>query len=139
MDPRDRLRLRLAGSACASCGHAYRGDDVRVLAQRDEVAFIRFRCSRCRVERLVLWADETADDDGERSAEFACGEFSARDEARFRGRAPVDEDDVRAARAFLDGYAGDARRLVDRPRIDARGGRRDDHGHGWSGRGAAGR
>ncbi len=109
MDPRDRLRLRLAGSACTACGRRYGGDDVRVLAQREDVAFVRLRCRGCGVETLALVTGGPAEHDG-----FAAppGDLTPADEARLADGRPVDADDVLAVHRFLADYEGDLRGLL---------------------------
>ncbi|HEX8940184.1 MAG TPA: hypothetical protein VF763_08465 [Candidatus Limnocylindrales bacterium] len=122
MDPRERLRLRLAGSACARCGRPYRGDDVRVLAQRESLAFVRSVCRGCGGEALDLLTD--LDDDPASAPSLALPPRPAAPDA-------VRLEDVRAMRAFLARYRGDVRGL-----LDGRG--QGSQGHGDRGSGSGG-
>ena len=121
MDPRDRLRDSLAGVGCTACGASVPADRIRILAERDDLTFVEFRCAGCGSEALGLVV--LSGDDGEPVTDVArYGEFGADDEARLTGPA-LDVDDVRRMRTFLDGWQGALRTLVDPDRrLDAGGG-----------------
>jgi hypothetical protein len=114
MDPRDRLRDSLAGVGCTACGARVPADRIDVLAEREDLAFVQFRCASCGSSSLGLVVRE--DDaigvtDAPRADTARYGEFDAADEARLTGPA-IDADDVRRMRAFLERYRGDLRTLV---------------------------
>lgn len=114
MDPRDRLRARLAGSSCTACGVPTRPDRIRLLARRDELAFVRVGCDACGSEALAIVT--VAEEDPERPLRTdaaAYGEFGPMDEVRFADARAVETDDVLAMRVFLAGFHGDVRTLVD--------------------------
>ena len=114
MDPRDQLRPLLDGVGCTVCGSPVPGKRIRILAHRDDLAFVELSCPACRSTTLGMLL---AADDPERGpvldvAPF--GELSPADEARRAGVGPITIADVRAARAFLEGWQGDLAGLLDR-------------------------
>jgi NAD-dependent SIR2 family protein deacetylase len=113
MDPRDRLRARLAGSSCTACGASTHLDRIHLLARRDELVFVRVGCDACGSEALAIVM--VAEDDPERPLRTdaaAYGEFGPMDEVRFAHARAVETDDVLAMRLFLAGFHGDVRTLV---------------------------
>jgi len=54
MDPRDRLRPIPAGAACTACGAPVPTSEIRILARRDDVAFVELACRSCGSEALAL-------------------------------------------------------------------------------------
>jgi hypothetical protein len=54
MDPRDRLRPLPAGAACTACGAAIPPSRIRILAHRDDVAFVELACPTCGSDALGL-------------------------------------------------------------------------------------
>jgi hypothetical protein len=110
MDPRDGLPPLLDGVGCTVCGATVPGDRIRVLAHRDDLAFVELACPGCGSTTLgLLLASDDAP--GGRVLDVApFGELTAEEEARRAGAGPVTAADVRAARDFLAGFRGD---LVD--------------------------
>ena len=97
MDPRDDLDSLSGGVDCAACGILVPGDGVRVLARRDDIAFVEIHCPACRSESLgiVVATDDDADDDPIAVGPgVTYGEFGPSDEERFRGAAPIGAADV---------------------------------------------
>ena len=120
MDPRDRLRPLLDGVGCTACGGLVPGDRIRVLAHRDDLAFVELDCPSCASTTLglLLAGDDPA---GAPILDVApYGELTARDEARRASTGPITTADVRAAREFLDGWRGDLIGLLDEPGEDGR-------------------
>ena len=117
MDPRDHLRDSLAGVGCTACGAGVPADRIDVLAERDDLVFVQFRCAACGSDALGLVVVE---DEGDGPAALVSadtaryGEFGAADELRFTGPA-IDTDDVRRMHAFLERHTGDLRSLLDGP------------------------
>lgn len=116
MDHGDRLRSALAGVGCTACGSALPAAGVRVLAERDGLAFLGLDCAACGSSTLGMLTWPEADEPPSGRLDIArWGEFGPRDEARLGGRLPLDSDDVIAMHRFLAGYHGDLRRLLDEP------------------------
>ena len=117
MDPRDHLRDSLAGAGCTACGAGVPADRIDVLAERDDLVFVQFRCVACGSEALGLVVLEDEDDGAPRTITadtLRYGEFGAADEARFTGPA-IDEDDVRRMHTFLERHTGDLRSILEGP------------------------
>ncbi|HSK52164.1 MAG TPA: hypothetical protein VLA44_05360 [Clostridia bacterium] len=114
MDPRDGLRPLLDGVGCTACGVTVPAGRIRLLAHRDDLAFVELDCPGCASTTLGLLL---ASDDGAGGhvldvAPF--GELSPDDEARRAASGPISAADVRAARDFLAGWRGDLVGLLGR-------------------------
>jgi hypothetical protein len=106
MDPRDRPRPLHDGAACTACGATVPTGRIRVLAQRDDVAFVELDCPACDSTTLALLLDpiglegsSTLDVD----QDLATGQMSV-------GRSvvrPITEADVEALRRDLADWDGD--------------------------------
>ena len=100
MDPRDDLDSLGGGVDCAACGGSVPTDRIRVLARRDDIAFVEIHCPACRSESLgiVVAADDDAVDDEDSAVPVgpgrAYGEFGPDDVERFRGASPIGLGDV---------------------------------------------
>lgn len=115
MDPQDRLRDLIGGADCAVCRRRVPLAGVRLLASREDLAFVELTCAACGSVALgiVVEIDET-DGSPRRVLEGASpGELMPEDEARLAGSPPIGAADVLAMRDFLAGYGGDLRSLVD--------------------------
>jgi hypothetical protein len=113
--------MALMGSGCARCGELYAPNGIRVLAQREGIAFVQLVCFSCQVQTLALvtGVDAVAGEDPHEPA-WADGpaEGQPAPDAARDGRKPglrqapvISEDDVLEMRSFLAGYEGDARGL----------------------------
>ncbi len=112
MDPRDDLDSLAGGVDCAACGRFVPTDRIRVLARRDDIAFVEIHCAACRSESLGIVIAGT-DDDREQTAVGpgrAYGEFGPGDEERFREALPIDRADLDRVRDLLS--RGDLGALV---------------------------
>lgn len=128
MDPRDRLRPLLDGVGCTVCGVLVPADRIRILAHRDDLAFVELACPSCASTTLglLLAPDEP---DGAAVLDVApFGELTPDDEARRAGATPISAADVTAAREFLAAWRGDLVGLLDPDRDDGAGGRRNAPG-----------
>jgi hypothetical protein len=117
MDPRDHLRDSLAGVGCTACGAGVPADRIDVLAERDDLVFVQFRCIACGSEALGLVVIEDEQDGAGRTVTadmLRYGEFGAADEARLTGPA-IGEDDVRRMHTFLERHTGDLRSILEGP------------------------
>jgi len=99
MDPRDDLDSLADGVDCAACGQFVPTDRIRVLARRDDIAFVEIHCLACRSESLgiVIASDDQDDpDDGAVAVGpgLAYGEFGPGDEERFREALPIGSADL---------------------------------------------
>ena len=92
----------LLGAGCARCGQPYGAQGVRVLAQREDIAFVQLVCFACQIQTLAL----------------VTGVPASGDEAGFPAASSdgprITEADVLEMRSFLAGYKGDMRTLLGR-------------------------
>jgi hypothetical protein len=101
--------MALLGSGCVRCGQPYPASGIKVLAQRDEIAFVQLICFNCQVQTLAL---VTGVDSLASGADGAADGVDA--DAAGRTAWPISVDDVLEMHDFLDGYEGDLRSLLDR-------------------------
>lgn len=113
MDPRDDLDSLAGGVGCAACGELVPTDRVRVLARRDDIAFVEIQCAACRSESLaIVMGPSPADDstrysatdiDGPDGADVAgrYGEFGPGDTTRFRDAGPIGSADLALVHELL--------------------------------------
>jgi hypothetical protein len=119
MDPRDDLDSLGADVDCAACGGTVPNDRIRVLARRDDIAFVEIHCPACRSESLgiVVASDDDADGADDVSVDEdgvavgpgrIYGEFGPADTERFREAAPIGYADVDLVHELLTrgGLAG---------------------------------
>jgi len=97
MDPRDDLDSLAGGVDCAACGQFVPTDRIRVLARRDDIAFVEIHCRMCRSESLGIVIGGEADH--ERPLEAVgpgrpYGEFGPDDEERFHEALPITSADL---------------------------------------------
>ena len=105
MDPRDDLDSLADGVDCAACGQFVPTDRIRVLARRDDIAFVEIHCPACRSESLgiVIASDDEAPDRAMAGgAGRAYGEFGPGDEERFREALPIGSADLDLVHDLLD-------------------------------------
>jgi hypothetical protein len=98
MDPRDRLQPFANGVDCAVCGGLVPMDRIRILASRDDLAFLELACAACKSESLGIVVADGSDGSG---ARLVYGEFQPADIARFRDAPQIGADDLLAARELL--------------------------------------
>ena len=106
MDPRDRPRPLHDGAACTACGATVPNGRIRVLAQRDDVAFVELECPACDSTTLALLLDPIGVDGSSTldvDQDLAAGQMSV---GRATGR-PITEADVEALRRDLAEWDGD--------------------------------
>jgi hypothetical protein len=100
MDPRDQPDL-VDGAECAACGRPVPADATRILAQREDLAFVELGCAACGSVSLAI-----------RLGPISVGKP---DGAVAGGPGPsIGADDVLDMHLFLAGYRGDLRGLVGR-------------------------
>jgi len=109
MEGQEWLRAQLTAFTCSSCGRSYVRSRIRVLAQRDDLWFVSFKCVACGTGALGLVTIREAEDGTESPA--LRGELTPADEARLADSPALDADDLIEAHRFLAGFDGDFRRL----------------------------
>jgi hypothetical protein len=111
MDGADWLRTQLSAFSCSACGRSYRPSQIRVLAQREELFFVRLSCRGCgtnSVAIVTIHVDETDE------ARLDAGEL---EETLDEPREPaVSGDDVLEMHFFLREFDGDFQGLFGNPR-----------------------
>lgn len=100
MDPQDHLRELLDGIACTVCEERVPGDQVRLLARREDLLFLQVECTACGSTALGFLADEALLAEMEREA----------------AAPPVTTDDVLDMHDFLRTWDGDLASLLDHDR-----------------------
>jgi hypothetical protein len=113
MDPRDDLDSLRDGVDCAACGQFVPTDRIRVLARRDDIAFVEIHCPGCRSESLgIVIASEDGQADEIDSADrpdadvavgpgLVYGEFGPLDRERFHEALPIGPADLDRVRDLL--------------------------------------
>ncbi|HYX11838.1 MAG TPA: DUF3795 domain-containing protein [Candidatus Acidoferrum sp.] len=122
MDPRDDLDSLADGVDCAACGQFVPTDRIRVLARRDDIAFVEIHCPGCRSESLGIVIAADQDDDVDPVAVgsgHGYGEFGPRDRDRFRDALPIGTADLEIVHDLL--ARGGLAALVDGPEPPATG------------------
>jgi hypothetical protein len=108
MDPRDGLRPTLEDVACTACGAGVPADRIRILARRDDLAFVESRCDACGSPTVALLI-AAAEPDGRPFLDVAT-DRPPRAAASSTDR--ITTADVHAMRADLAVWRGDLRRLL---------------------------
>src|SRR5262245_12461087 len=98
MDPQDRLGALLDGIACSVCEAAVGGDRIRLLARREDLAFVEIACQGCGSTTLGFVVDGAAGP-----------------ELEAVHAAPVTADDVLDMHVALESWQGDLRTLLGAP------------------------
>jgi hypothetical protein len=115
MGPRDRPRPFPDGATCTACGATVPTGRIRVLARRDDVAFVELACPRCGSTALgLLMASTTPDGDPVLDVAAETPSSGAVIDEPQSGRAvarsgfrPISEADVEALRRDLEAWDGD--------------------------------
>jgi len=106
MDPRDRPRPIRDGASCTACGASVPTTEIRILAQRDDVAFVELDCSTCRSTTLALLI-EPVDGDGPSTLDVADDTADGHLRPIRSIAGPITEADVDALRRDLAAWDGD--------------------------------
>lgn len=109
------MRSLLRHARCTDCDSAYRAENVHVLQQQDDRVWdLAVVCHRCYtmslVRAIVRVAGTSPTAAGPDPVEMAL-ELSPREQAHFRGLAPVSMDDVLDIAGLLADFDGDFHRL----------------------------
>jgi hypothetical protein len=119
MDPHDRLRARLERTSCTVCGDALAIREVRLLAERDGLAFVELPCRGCGA--VTLGMISLPEGRGSMALDTEPGPptwIGPADLPPRPGAAPLGRDDVLAMRRFLAEWRGDLRELLADPAVD---------------------
>jgi len=95
MDPLDHLRALPDGVACTVCEDRVPVDRIRVVARREDLAFLQIDCPACRSTTLGFVPADIGLADGPRS-----------------DRPPISTDDVLDMHEFLARWQGDLETLA---------------------------
>jgi hypothetical protein len=119
MGPRDHPRPLPDGAACTACGAAVATEAIRILARRDDLAFVEFACPACASTSLGILLSETTVD-GPPILDVATDgtPSSGLRPARLR---PITAADVEAVRRDLAAWDGDLVGWLDAMDGDRRG------------------
>ena len=111
--------MSLLGAGCTRCGQPYAVHGIRVLAQRETIAFVQLVCFACQTQTLALVTGAPAAENDESGLEDAfsgdlpAGDGDADPATPRRPGPPIGEADVLEMRAYLAEYQGDVRGLFD--------------------------
>ena len=101
MGPRDRPRPLPDGATCTACGATVPSARIRILARRDDVAFVELACAECGSAALGLLLSSPAD-----GAPVLDVDADGPSTARFAVH-PISDADVNAVRDHLATWDGD--------------------------------
>jgi hypothetical protein len=104
MDPRDRPRPLRDGASCTACGAPVPTTEIRILAQRDDVAFVELDCPTCSSTTLALLIEPG---DGASTLDVADDSADAHMRPVRAIPGPITEQDVEALRRDLAEWDGD--------------------------------
>jgi len=115
MDPRDRTRPLPDGARCTACGAPVPTGRIRILARRDDVAFVELACPRCGSSALGLLTPSTAPDgkpvldvgDEDPAGGLPPAEAAPRQATARNAFRPISQSDVEAVRRDLAAWDGD--------------------------------
>ncbi|HYM83953.1 MAG TPA: hypothetical protein VEY67_07375 [Candidatus Dormibacteraeota bacterium] len=110
MHSHERLRALIAASGCTACGSVLDAGRIRVLAEREDLAFVETPCAGCGSTALAIVTGHGSDEPVIDTA--TTGELTPTDAARFSGAPPIDDADVRAIADLLSRHRGGLRDLV---------------------------
>jgi hypothetical protein len=108
MDGADWLRTQLSAFSCSSCGRSYRPSQIRVLAQREELFFVKLSCRGCGTHSVAIVTIQV--DEGE-PAQLDAGDLQEPLEHAPDGDSAVTGEYLLEMHDFLRGFDGDFRGL----------------------------
>ena len=120
MDPRDRLISLPDGALCTACGEPVPTGRIRVLARRDDLAFVEVDCSACGSAALGLLMGG-ADPDGRSILDVDADTSSTGHPGRPASLRPISQSDVDTVRSDLAAWEGDLVGWLDAIERDERG------------------
>ena len=108
MEGADWLRTQLSEFSCSACGRSYRPNQIRVLAQREELFFVKLSCRGCGTHSVAIVTIQV--DDSEHP-QLNAGELQPALERADDTESAVSGDYLLEMHAFLREFDGDFRRL----------------------------
>jgi hypothetical protein len=106
MDPRDRPPPLPDGAACTACGAPVPTGRIRILARRDDLAFIELACDGCGSAALGLLVP-AGSPDGAPVLDVAGDQPDTARTPAITTIRPISEADVDSVRADLAAWDGD--------------------------------
>jgi hypothetical protein len=119
MGPSDRPRPLPDGAACTACGAPVPTGRIRILARRDDLAFVELACSDCGSAAIGLLVP-AASADGSQVLDVAADPPVSSTSALKATVRPITEADVAAVRADLAAWDGDLVGWLDNLEHDGR-------------------
>jgi hypothetical protein len=108
MDGADWLRTQLSTFNCSACGRGYRPSQIRVLAQRDALFFVKLSCRACGTHSVAI---VTVEVDESETPQLNAGELRPALEHASDTESPVSGDYLLEIHQFLQEFDGDFRGL----------------------------
>ena len=106
MDPRDRPPPLPDGAACTACGAPVPTGRIRILARRDDLAFVELACDGCGSAALGLLVP-AGSPDGAPVLDVAGDQPDTARTSAITTIRPISEADVASVRADLAAWDGD--------------------------------
>ncbi len=110
MHPGDRLGPLPDGATCTACGAGVPARRIRILAHRDDLAFVELACPSCGSSALGLLL--AADEPGDPPVLDVAADPAPLTTAPAMPLPPISTADVTAMREHLAGWDGDVRGLL---------------------------
>ena len=108
MESADWLRTQLSEFSCSACGRSYRPNQIRVLAQREELFFVKLSCRGCGTHSVAIVTIQVDESD---RPQLNAGELEPALERAENTETAVSGDYLLEMHAFLRGFDGDFRSL----------------------------
>lgn len=103
------IRQIVAHARCATCGHSFNTNDVRVIGKRNNAVAMSVTCRECRTQALFLAVL------GQSKTKPIYTDLTPSEWNRFKARPAISCDDVIEFYSFMDAYAGDLSEIMDEP------------------------
>jgi hypothetical protein len=107
MGPSDHPRPLPDGAACTACGASVPTGRIRILARRDDLAFVELACPGCGSAAIGLLVPDASADGSSVLDVAADPPTDGEPAARRTSIRPITEADVAAVRADLAAWRGD--------------------------------
>ena len=107
MGPSDRPRPLPDGAACTACGAPVPTGRIRILARRDDLAFVELACPDCGSAAIGILVPAASADGGPVLDVAADAPANSGSVVRHATVRPITEADVAAVRADLAAWDGD--------------------------------